>query len=616
MNRLGPPAASCHLYCTGGHGGVGWTDGQMDGRVDAACCCPSRAGKGLVVTGGSRVSPCPPGSPLPPPLPAGPRAALGDLGGAQVVGLVLTSWRVAVPMGVCTSVHGGNRVCCVWLCSCPWAGVHAHVWLCVYMYVWVCMWVQLWYLCVCVHKRAGCAGVCGYGCVCGAVCACSHAAVRVHACTCTQGCTRVVCAHIHAHVCTCAHSWTCTHIPVPIPVRAHPPHPCAHTRVRAHLYTCTHVHTLYTHPCAAQPCTPLAVCSPRCAHPHAHRHVPLPPRAHPHTCSQPAAGPGGQGAWSALGACPINGRGHKGACPSRGGRGTRGPLPRRRPTGGRGAGGRRANGRARCCCEAAARGAAGGRAAMEVRCGGLLFSSRFDSGNLARVEQVEPPRGDALPPADYEFNVWTRPDCARTEYENGNRYREGPGGGAGHQAPPCSAPRPPPPQVLVLLQRARRRPREADQAAHPQHEQAEPAVLAGHGPLRAHPARPAPLGAHPAAAQLRGARGGDGDGAGTGQGQGRDRPALCCSPGRSRPRPFPAPCGPFPCSVGREAWSCPPRVSFPSLSPLTSGPHPQLWGCRYPGREGKPCGTQGWLGSPGADPSRSRDSSGSAGTAH
>ncbi|XP_028581164.2 cytosolic carboxypeptidase-like protein 5 isoform X6 [Podarcis muralis] len=81
---------------------------------------------------------------------------------------------------------------------------------------------------------------------------------------------------------------------------------------------------------------------------------------------------------------------------------------------------------------------------MEVRCGGLLFSSKFDSGNLAHVEKVEHLEGDgdgagnggsgssstsatsmvfgtSLPIADYEFNVWTKPDCGDTEYENSNR---------------------------------------------------------------------------------------------------------------------------------------------------------------------------------------------------
>ncbi|XP_054332080.1 cytosolic carboxypeptidase-like protein 5 isoform X1 [Pongo pygmaeus] len=72
---------------------------------------------------------------------------------------------------------------------------------------------------------------------------------------------------------------------------------------------------------------------------------------------------------------------------------------------------------------------------MELRCGGLLFSSRFDSGNLAHVEKVESLSSDgegvgcgasALTSSiasspDYEFNVWTRPDCAETEFENGNR---------------------------------------------------------------------------------------------------------------------------------------------------------------------------------------------------
>lgn len=72
---------------------------------------------------------------------------------------------------------------------------------------------------------------------------------------------------------------------------------------------------------------------------------------------------------------------------------------------------------------------------MEARFGNVVFSSKFDSGNLARVEKVEKgnfsPSGDSAPSGcapsgpncnpDYEFNVWTQADCAGTEHENGNR---------------------------------------------------------------------------------------------------------------------------------------------------------------------------------------------------
>lgn len=62
---------------------------------------------------------------------------------------------------------------------------------------------------------------------------------------------------------------------------------------------------------------------------------------------------------------------------------------------------------------------------MEARFGNVVFSSRFDSGNLARVEKVErtETKGDRnlLTQVDCEFNVWTKPDCADTEFENANR---------------------------------------------------------------------------------------------------------------------------------------------------------------------------------------------------
>ena len=68
---------------------------------------------------------------------------------------------------------------------------------------------------------------------------------------------------------------------------------------------------------------------------------------------------------------------------------------------------------------------------MEERVGPLIFTSNFDSGNLARVERVKAEESlspseevdhssTALTP-DYEYNVWTAPDCAGTEHENPNR---------------------------------------------------------------------------------------------------------------------------------------------------------------------------------------------------
>ncbi|CAH8619659.1 unnamed protein product [Dicrocoelium dendriticum] len=87
---------------------------------------------------------------------------------------------------------------------------------------------------------------------------------------------------------------------------------------------------------------------------------------------------------------------------------------------------------------------------MEFSVGGLHFSSKFDSGNLARVVNVLSDNDDTSTTSaglskptqakqntcnnnasgnvrvielkvDYDFKVWTKPDCADTPFENGNR---------------------------------------------------------------------------------------------------------------------------------------------------------------------------------------------------
>ncbi|EAT47473.1 AAEL001406-PA, partial [Aedes aegypti] len=61
-------------------------------------------------------------------------------------------------------------------------------------------------------------------------------------------------------------------------------------------------------------------------------------------------------------------------------------------------------------------------------CAGYTFYSKFDSGNLGRVELVRCCEGKQMSSKvfffnfpDVEFNLWTRPDCAGTPYENQNR---------------------------------------------------------------------------------------------------------------------------------------------------------------------------------------------------
>ncbi|XP_065223197.1 cytosolic carboxypeptidase-like protein 5 isoform X1 [Planococcus citri] len=62
---------------------------------------------------------------------------------------------------------------------------------------------------------------------------------------------------------------------------------------------------------------------------------------------------------------------------------------------------------------------------MDIECGGFTFVSNFDSSNIDRVELVPSSNsGEESSENDiplYEFNIWTRADCAGTEFENNNR---------------------------------------------------------------------------------------------------------------------------------------------------------------------------------------------------
>ncbi|XP_065842968.1 cytosolic carboxypeptidase-like protein 5 isoform X2 [Oscarella lobularis] len=58
---------------------------------------------------------------------------------------------------------------------------------------------------------------------------------------------------------------------------------------------------------------------------------------------------------------------------------------------------------------------------IEATLGPFAFTSKFDSGNLARVEALFDVQNVHEATNEFEFNVWTSPDCAGTPHANGNR---------------------------------------------------------------------------------------------------------------------------------------------------------------------------------------------------